>query len=363
MSHLFPEIDDHTTLFPEVASYFGMGQPAATPAPTPAPQTLTNAVMREPTQQEIDAQSGVIREQTWADKVEAAKGKVNEFIQSFPPTKIASDVANALTKYAGDPLENAAIPGIGPEQLAMTVFHGSPHKFDKFLMSKIGTGEGAQAYGHGLYFAENPKVAEEYMRAGMGGVPLKENLDLADPRRIAQELYASRQGDMIGALDDLGGYPKNEVPAIKAELDKLKGIDYKKLLAGANKYTVDLPDEHIAKMLDWDKPLSEQPENVQAAIKGLIPETFDKFDNPALEAARTGWHPRGTPWSPMARDILNDLATVHGLHQTGPEMTQLLKDRGIPGIKYLDQGSRGTGAGTRNFVVFDENLVKILKRE
>src|SRR5215471_5241978 len=29
-------------------------------------------------------------------------------------------------------------------------FHGSPHDFDKFSMAKIGTGEGAQAYGHGL---------------------------------------------------------------------------------------------------------------------------------------------------------------------------------------------------------------------
>ena len=32
---------------------------------------------------------------------------------------------------------------------AIKVFHGSPHKFDKFDFSKIGTGEGAQAYGHG----------------------------------------------------------------------------------------------------------------------------------------------------------------------------------------------------------------------
>ena len=36
-----------------------------------------------------------------------------------------------------------------------TVWHGSPHKFDKFDSSKIGTGEGAQAYGHGLYFGGN----------------------------------------------------------------------------------------------------------------------------------------------------------------------------------------------------------------
>ena len=41
-------------------------------------------------------------------------------------------------------------------------YHGSPHKFSKFSTESIGTGEGAQAYGHGLYFAENPKVAGQY---------------------------------------------------------------------------------------------------------------------------------------------------------------------------------------------------------
>lgn len=41
-------------------------------------------------------------------------------------------------------------------------FHGSPHDFDRFSLESIGTGEGAQAYGHGLYFAENEAVARGY---------------------------------------------------------------------------------------------------------------------------------------------------------------------------------------------------------
>jgi hypothetical protein len=43
---------------------------------------------------------------------------------------------------------------IGALPDAITTYHGSPHDFDEFDMSKIGTGEGAQAYGRGLYFAE-----------------------------------------------------------------------------------------------------------------------------------------------------------------------------------------------------------------
>jgi len=57
----------------------------------------------------------------------------------------------ALARIGG----NAAIP-------LMTAFHGTPHRFSKFDMSKIGTGEGAQAYGHGLYFAESEGVAKSY---------------------------------------------------------------------------------------------------------------------------------------------------------------------------------------------------------
>src|SRR5262245_438695 len=52
--------------------------------------------------------------------------------------------------------------GAGP---GIRAYHGSPHDFERFDLSKIGTGEGAQAYGHGLYFAENPKTAKAYREA------------------------------------------------------------------------------------------------------------------------------------------------------------------------------------------------------
>jgi hypothetical protein len=47
----------------------------------------------------------------------------------------------------------------------LEAFHGSPHKFDKFSMDAIGTGEGAQAYGHGLYFADSEDLAKGYREA------------------------------------------------------------------------------------------------------------------------------------------------------------------------------------------------------
>src|SRR6185295_9791428 len=42
---------------------------------------------------------------------------------------------------------------------SIKAYHASPYDFDKFDLAKMGTGEGAQTYGHGLYFAENPLVS------------------------------------------------------------------------------------------------------------------------------------------------------------------------------------------------------------
>ena len=58
---------------------------------------------------------------------------------------------------------------VKPEEIGrlekIELWHGSPHEFEKFQMSQIGTGEGAQAYGHGLYLAESRGVGEDYQRA------------------------------------------------------------------------------------------------------------------------------------------------------------------------------------------------------
>lgn len=189
--------------------------------------------------------------------------------------------------------ENAMMWG-GLSPIGATVFHGSPHRFNKFDMSKIGTGEGAQAYGHGLYFSENRAVADEYARK-------------------------------LSSRNSFAGQPIDQ------------GVRYK----------VDLPDDQIANMLDWDKPLSQQPESVRKALKGA-------------------WKPtsmmRAIGYEPTAGDLLQEIAKKNGWDRNGSEMTAFLKSSGIPGIKYLDAGSRAGGKGTRNYVVFDDQY-QIIGRE
>lgn len=46
------------------------------------------------------------------------------------------------------------------------------------------------------------------------------------------------------------------------------------------------------------------------------------------------------------------------------KVSEALRQNGVPGIRYLDQGSRAAGEGTSNYVVFpgNEHLIEILRR-
>ena len=127
-------------------------------------------------------------------------------------------------------------------------YHGSPYDFDRFDMSKIGTGEGAQSYGHGLYFAENPEVAASYKKPPVGSdyaqVAAKNALDRFsgdNPQAIA---YLE---DLAKKSTDLGGDARGYYGAARL------------LRAGAvppsRMYEVNI-NAHPDEFLDWDKPVS-----------------------------------------------------------------------------------------------------------
>ena len=83
-----------------------------------------------------------------------------------------------------------------------SAWHGSPHDFVEFLLSAIGTGEGAQAHGWGLYFAQNRRTSEEYKKRlakitqeyyAYDGKGYKE-YDYKDPISQALSLFKNRGG-------------------------------------------------------------------------------------------------------------------------------------------------------------------------
>jgi len=213
--------------------------------------------------------------------------------------------------------------------IGMTVFHGSPYKFMKFDPSKIGTGEGAQAFGHGLYVAENPKVAEGYAK------------NVKDLSSIQEYNAKLKRLSKIMDEDNAGSYRKfksQKGEQAAKEYDELMEEKLQKVKDPGNIYKIDLPDEHINKMLDWDKPFSQQPKNVQEALAKHNPDMY---------------HPKSEDFDPTERGQWTYMRLANEMTQKNA--SNKLAELGVPGIKYLDEGSRTLGEGTRNFVIFPGN--------
>jgi hypothetical protein len=199
-------------------------------------------------------------------------------------------------------------------QNAMTMgiraYHGSPHSFDKFSTSKIGTGEGAQAYGHGLYFAENEDIARAYrdaLKPGKGTLP-------EDTAARVLELHGGdRDAAMASLTTTINKAFENNTPyeEIQRLMQAKNILNTQPERASGSMYEVNIAADPEA-FLDWDKPLSKQPANVREAM---------------------------APWAYMdaggpAGDILRwDM-------KQGGKLSEYLAQKGIPGIRYLDAGSR-----------------------
>jgi hypothetical protein len=285
----------------------------------------------------------------------------SQFYGSMLPFAAASTMANA--QRAGSLLS------------PLTVFHGSPHKFSKFDASKIGTGEGAQAYGHGLYFAESPNVAGQY-KVSTSANMYDTSKGVIRSSDLVDELF-KQSGDIPKNLESAYLAKANEVvrdlimgkssSEISQEIRASKyGRTYKSLAdaidnlspksASGQLYSVDLPDEQIAKMLDWDKPLSQQHPDVQAALAN----TKNKQLQSIVEYAST---PYSTPGLEGETKTMGEAIKLLGMNTSPAKASALLNKAGIHGIRYLDEGSRGAKKGTSNFVVFpgEESKLRIME--
>jgi hypothetical protein len=231
---------------------------------------------------------------------------------------------------------------------AQALFHGTPHKFDMFDLKAIGTGEGAQAYGHGLYFAESPGVAKSYQKdltrdtvtfpeasPELNSVISREFRDadfpVLDEFDSAKDIPDEWWGYLAESIEE-GGDPvvANELRRIdKSTIQVSKGHLYEAII----------PDETIEKMLDWDAPLSEQPEALRV-VKETIGDdlTFDiDIDYGDIEY---------TSDFPVERltgaEAYRQLATRLDSSEAA---SSALSQAGIPGIRYYDNQSRFGGVG------------------
>ncbi|RKZ15009.1 hypothetical protein DRQ53_10160 [bacterium] len=218
----------------------------------------------------------------------------------FSPTQVKSATGNRGTFDAKNP----------DIRFSVTGFHGSPHEFEKFDTEKMGSGEGFQAFGWGVYIASRQGVAQHYKE--MAG-------DLEATVTFPDGTTARADGDdgsvMFDKLARIAGEESAEriAWAFESELDwprALAHLEDQAMDAEAeasdedgDRYSNDDPDDSAGVLRDaatalgamikdglksssghgyevlvkpdeseyllWDKPLSEQSEHVQGAIASL----------------------------------------------------------------------------------------------
>ena len=249
------------------------------------------------------------------------------------------------------PIKRAAKKGI-------KAYHGSPHRFGKFDIEQIGTGEGAQVYGRGLYFAEAKDVGRQYKTAGLplleliGGTRLyrlehfdnivnkvmKDYPQLGRPQadRIADEVLKTSVKGKPMIPDHIP-----EGPAKKYYLSAIEANKGAKLSKGSL-YEVNIkasPDE----LIDWDAPLKKQSKVVQEKVDKLLK---------LKRTRKRKTHERDWDWinrkeiNPNGSHVISYAQSNFGFK----EAPKILESVGIKGIKYDDAFSRGKSYEVKLFV-------------
>ena len=232
--------------------------------------------------------------------------------------RIVSAVSRALGREA-------------PEASAgVRAYHGSPHDFDSFRMDKVGTGEGNQAYGHGLYFAENEDVARSYRDdlAPLGTRAARHNSDAAGTaaRLLDEGLTPDQAIEELQFRLSLPHISEGLAAGDPVVLDFVRrASEAQELLRRPNgrMYEVELGVQP-ADLLDWDAPVFGQD------ISDLLPgmRQYGRIES-AVPASATG-----EEFYEAAEGILGSRESA----------ARALREAGIPGIRYLDQASRAPAA-------------------
>jgi hypothetical protein len=299
-----------------------------------------------------------------------------------PQEEIAPYVKNNLeltADIAGGGFGTSKLFNAVPEgSLGMNVYQGGPHKYGPEgaanSLDHMNKGEGAQAYGWGRYDAESKGVGQDYKRQlSKGKAEVYEDgklikdydvTTLDDPRSVGLNLVEGMQRHRPHLSQDeiIDAAVRQGNEFIKYDPDNAagwkSGIDW--LAENRTRVTTeetgylykhDLPDEDIARYLDWDKPLSEQPDAARA-YRELTASTPDEIA--ADKELLNQLYPDGVPtqptgpWNYASRntdaDITGQQAYSHLEGKLGKQAaSEALGELGIPGLKYHDGMSRIDG--------------------
>lgn len=278
-----------------------------------------------------------------------------KLIAADPGWALAEKADAAVVDAGVEPTENARL---------MVAWHGTPHNVDQFSLSKIGTGEGAQAFGHGLYFAGKKEVADHYR----GALSPKAHGLIDGQRTVPTDVSLEGSGPALSFIESVGSIERAQAELRKAAaespIDRMRAhyteaadwIDtYRDRLTvsgSGNLYKVDIPEDN--ELLDWDAPMREQPQNIQDAVVRLLgTEIIGDMSGEAVYDSLSAKLAKRPPTGSLMERI--------GTKRPSPEAaSEALKAAGIPGHRYFDSLSRDKGDGSRNYVIYDDSRIQIV---
>lgn len=309
-------------------------------------------------------------------------------IAVFGPTQIKSATDNNGQFSVDDPNIYHQFADV----LNQSAWHGTGAMFEKFDLGYIGTGEGAQVHGYGIYFSGGRNVAEGYRDniTAVGKVTI-------DGKTYSYYTFPGSKNEAPMELDDdeyelwilLKGN-NFDLEKSKEEAKRIlqQGTDYDYIfdyLDGKNGhsvsvergalYEVEIPENDV--LLDEQKPLSEQTEKVQQGVRKTISDIVDRYyiEQTAVDFIEAVNHVVGqevvttdSSKDDIAQALYDGLMKVRlpmynnvyrtlGTFGTSDKiLSEMLNEHGVEGITYY---GRQDG---RCFVIFNDKAISIINR-
>ncbi|MBP3545621.1 MAG: hypothetical protein J6K16_00630 [Alphaproteobacteria bacterium] len=252
-----------------------------------------------------------------------------------------------------------------PSAYYQTAYAGSRVDYDKPSLEAIGTGEGHQAHGWGLYYALSRDTAERYREYfDLDNYFFDEEALENERAKAEKEAGKTKDYSKVELLEDLlvqhnesnlSNYPEDLVEWYNKNIrNKVLNKDYKKTQV----HEVDIPENPY--LLDEQKPFSEQSDIVKKGIidtlnsMSLTEKQKEKFRNNIENRRDTG------------KEIYDELVVAMGTSkgdglissskENMPLVSKALSENGVKGITY-----EGRQDG-RCFVIFNPKDVKVIQK-
>ena len=257
-----------------------------------------------------------------------------------------------------------------PDFKFIEAYHGSPFNFQKFEAGdRLLTGEGANAFGKGLYFTENVNIAKTYKQ------------------KLTRKSEIQRIDEENKSLSTVIEKKRKDGDSANKELKKLSDnlIEQDKLVKG----TLDVSDRGTLykaeiktskyHLVDWDKTIGEQNRKIvtsfESSLEKLTDDQLESFidafsdypswtrDDLMYSREQLLSDAEYAMYQNKAGDVIPVLNRLLSKDGNKTFVEDMLKSDGVQGIRYFDGFSRkGKAKKQRNYVIFDPRIIEISKK-